>query len=115
MTSREVGPYELIEPLGHGGMGLVYLARHRKLDRLVAMKLLPAHHQTAEARVRFEREILAAGRLQHPSIVSATDAGQFGDMDYIDSSWKLVIRQRVCHSNVEGVGQVRPSKAHDVA
>ena len=83
MTSREVGPYDLIEPLGHGGMGLVYLARHRKLDRLVAIKLLPAHHQTAEARVRFEREILAAGRLQHPSIVSATDAGQFGDMDYL--------------------------------
>ena len=83
MTGREVGPYELIEPLGHGGMGLVYLARHRKLDRLVAMKLLPAHHQTAEARVRFEREILAAGRLQHPAIVSATDAGQFGDMDYL--------------------------------
>ncbi len=83
MTSREVGPYELIEPLGHGGMGLVYLARHRKLDRLVAMKLLPAHHQTAEARGRFEREILAAGRLQHAAIVSATDAGQFGDMDYL--------------------------------
>ena len=83
MTGREIGPYELIEPLGHGGMGLVYLARHRKLDRLVAMKLLPAHHQTAEARIRFEREILAAGRLQHPAIVSATDAGQFGDMDYL--------------------------------
>ena len=83
MVSREIGPYELIEPLGHGGMGLVYLARHRKLDRLVAIKLLPAHHQTAEARVRFEREILAAGRLQHPAIVSATDAGQFGDMDYL--------------------------------
>jgi len=83
MISREIGPYELIEPLGHGGMGLVYLARHRKLDRLVAMKLLPAHHQTADARVRFEREILAAGRLQHPAIVSATDAGQFGDMDYL--------------------------------
>ncbi len=83
MVSREVGPYELVEPLGHGGMGLVYLARHRKLDRLVAIKLLPAHHQTAEARVRFEREILAAGRLQHPAIVSATDAGQFGDMDYL--------------------------------
>jgi len=83
VTSREVGPYDLIEPLGHGGMGLVYLARHRKLDRLVAIKLLPAHHQTADARVRFEREILAAGRLQHPSIVSATDAGQFDDMDYL--------------------------------
>ncbi len=83
MNSREIGPYELLEPLGHGGMGLVYLARHRKLDRLVAIKLLPAHHQTAEARVRFEREILAAGRLQHPSIVDATDAGQFGDMDYL--------------------------------
>ena len=83
LSSREIGPYELIEPLGHGGMGLVYLARHRKLDRLVAIKLLPAHHQTAEARVRFEREILAAGRLQHPAIVSATDAGQFGDLDYL--------------------------------
>lgn len=83
LTSREIGPYELIEPLGHGGMGLVYLARHRKLDRLVAIKLLPAHHQTAEARLRFEREILAAGRLQHPAVVSATDAGQFGDMDYL--------------------------------
>lgn len=81
--SKEIGPYELIQPIGNGGMGLVYLARHRKLDRYVALKLLPAHHSTPDARLRFEREIIATGRLHHPSIVAATDAGHFRDMDYL--------------------------------
>jgi serine/threonine protein kinase len=81
--SKEIGPYELIQPIGNGGMGLVYLARHRKLDRYVAMKLLPAHHPTPDARLRFQREILATGRLHHSSIVAATDAGHFRDMDYL--------------------------------
>lgn len=83
LDSKEIGPYELIQPIGNGGMGLVYMARHRKLDRYVAMKLLPAHHPTPDARLRFEREIIATGRLHHPSIVAATDAGHFRDMDYL--------------------------------
>ncbi len=86
----DLGPYELIRPLGHGGMASVYLARHRQLGKQVAIKLLPSRqfrsdHYTA----RFQREIRTAGQLNHPAIVSATDAGEHGGthylvMEYID-------------------------------
>ncbi|MFN3192515.1 MAG: protein kinase domain-containing protein [Aureliella sp.] len=85
-----IGAYELIRPIGRGGMGSVYLARHKQLKKEVAIKLLPArshHHQHFVA--RFQREIRAAGGLQHTAIVQATDAGehegtQYLVMEYID-------------------------------
>lgn len=76
-TDRTIGPYQLIRSLGHGGMGCVYLARHRQLEKLVAIKVLPARWLDSDLHLsRFQREIRAAGGLNHPSIVTATDAGQ---------------------------------------
>ncbi|TWU59339.1 Serine/threonine-protein kinase PknF [Rubripirellula tenax] len=70
-----IGEYEIVRPLGRGGMGNVYLARHTKLGRLVAIKVL-ANHRLADARMkeRFEAEMRAVGRLSHPGIVTAHDA-----------------------------------------
>lgn len=85
-----VGPYELIESLGYGSMGAVYLARHRQLGKQVAIKLLsPRPFRNDQFTARFQREIRAAGALNHPSIINATDAGQsdnvhFLVMEYID-------------------------------
>ncbi|QDT01664.1 Serine/threonine-protein kinase PknF [Rubripirellula lacrimiformis] len=70
-----IGEYEIIRPLGRGGMGNVYLARHTKLGRQVALKVL-AQHRLADARMRerFEGEMRAVGRLSHPGVVTAHDA-----------------------------------------
>lgn len=70
-----IGEYELVRPLGRGGMGSVFLARHTKLGREVAVKLL-AGHRLADPRMRqrFEAEMRAIGRLSHPNIVAAHDA-----------------------------------------
>ncbi len=71
-----VGAYELLEKLGEGGMGAVYKARHVHLKKLVALKLLSDRiaHVTG-AFDRFRREVEAVGRLEHPNLVRATDAG----------------------------------------
>lgn len=72
-----LGQYELQEKLGSGGMGTVYRAVHRKLNRTVALKVLPSDRfQSPDAVARFEREIRAVGMLQHPNIVAAHDAGE---------------------------------------
>lgn len=88
-AQRELGVYELLKPLGRGGMGAVYLAMHRQLKKQVAIKLLPLiSSEDSDVRARFEREIRVVGRLNHPSIVAATDAGeidgtQFLVMEYV--------------------------------
>jgi hypothetical protein len=69
--------YELLAPLGRGGMGVVYRARHMRLDRLVAVKVLPAERmRQPQAVARFHREMKALGNLDHPHIVRAYDAGE---------------------------------------
>jgi serine/threonine protein kinase len=72
---RQFGEYEIVRPLGRGGMGRVYLARHTRLNREVALKVL-AHHRLEDKRMqaRFEAEMQAVGRLSHPNIVTAHDA-----------------------------------------
>jgi serine/threonine protein kinase len=81
---KSVGPYELIQPLGRGSMGAVYLAKHQQLGKQVAIKLLPARtFRDDQFTARFQREIRAAGALSHPSIVNATDAGQSGSVHYL--------------------------------
>lgn len=80
----EFSSYELLGVLGHGGMGVVYRARHRQLGRLVALKVLsPRLMATAEARRRFEREIRVLGGLHHPGIVMATDANRIDGAAYL--------------------------------
>ena len=76
---RDHPRYRLRSPLGHGGMGLVYKAEHRLMDRMVAIKVIhPALTANANAIDRFQREIRAAGKLNHPNIVAALDAEQTG-------------------------------------
>lgn len=72
---KTIGEYDILRPIGSGGMGKVFLARHTKLGREVALKLL-ANHRLADSRTvdRFEAEMRAIGRLSHPNIVTAFDA-----------------------------------------
>ncbi len=82
--------YRLIEPLGEGGMGMVFRAVHRRLEKTVAIKLLNDRTDgQPDAVNRFQREVKALGQFQHPHIVEATDAGiangrLFLVMEYVD-------------------------------
>ena len=72
-----LGPYEVISPLGAGGMGEVYRARDSRLGRDVALKVLPTNvAQDAGRRARFEQEARAASALAHPNIVTVYDVGE---------------------------------------
>jgi serine/threonine protein kinase len=78
------GDYELLGKLGEGGMGVVYKARHKKSDRLVALKTLPLERlQKPRAKQRFERETKVLGQLDHPNIVRAIDRGEAGEVPYL--------------------------------
>lgn len=82
--SLVLGDYVLIDPLGKGGMGVVYRARHRRMDRLVALKTLTDQATESDDSVqRFQREVRAAARLSHPNIVAAYDAGEHNDTHYL--------------------------------
>src|SRR5688572_21060113 len=71
-----LGPYEIVKPLGAGGMGEVYEARDTRLDRLVAIKVLPAEMaRDAGARARFDREARAIAAINHPNICALHDIG----------------------------------------
>jgi serine/threonine-protein kinase len=73
----DFGAYVLLEELGHGGMGIVYKARHRRLDKLVALKLVRAGvYASTEERTRFEREARAIARIRHPHVVQIFDFGE---------------------------------------
>lgn len=80
----KLGPYEIISPLGGGGMGEVYRARDIRLDRSVAIKILPAHlADRAEAGERFEREARTISSLNHPNICQLHDVGTHEGMRYL--------------------------------
>jgi serine/threonine protein kinase len=79
-----LGSYELLDSLGHGGMGHVFRANHRDMDRTVALKILPPAVTSDRGAVdRFKREVKAAARLHHPRIVVAHDAGEFQGTHYL--------------------------------
>ena len=78
-----LGPYEITAKLGEGGMGEVYRARDSKLDREVAIKVLPPHLAAdTEALARFEREAKAVAALSHPNILAIFDFGRDGETAY---------------------------------
>ena len=84
LSTTRLGPYEIIAPLGAGGMGEVYRARDTRLDREVAIKVLPAAaREDVEARERFRREALALSRLNHPNIEMVLDLGEDAEVDYL--------------------------------
>jgi len=77
VTGTRLGPYEIVAALGAGGMGEVYKARDTRLDRTVAIKILPeALAADPQFRDRFDREARAISQLDHPHICALYDVGQ---------------------------------------
>ncbi|HYT33017.1 MAG TPA: serine/threonine-protein kinase, partial [Thermoanaerobaculia bacterium] len=86
MTGSRLGPYEILSPLGAGGMGEVYRARDARLGREVAIKVLPAAFSADRDRLRrFEQEAKAAGSLNHPNITAVYDVGSVDGAPYVVS------------------------------
>src|SRR5579859_5694272 len=84
ISGTKLGPYEIQSPLGAGGMGEVYRARDTRLDRTVAIKILPEHlSSNSEAKQRFEREARAISSLTHPNICTLYDVGRQDGIDYL--------------------------------
>src|SRR5215471_2780319 len=84
IPGSKLGPYEIVSPIGVGGMGEVYRARDERLKRDVAIKVLPAAISKDPDRLRrFEREAQAAGALNHPNITAVYDVGQHEGAPYV--------------------------------
>jgi len=80
----KLGPYEIQSPLGAGGMGEVYRAKDTRLDRSVAVKILPSHlSDSPDAKQRFDREARAISSLNHPNICTLYDVGHQDGIDYL--------------------------------
>jgi eukaryotic-like serine/threonine-protein kinase len=83
-SGARLGPYEILSALGAGGMGEVYTARDDRLDRLVAIKVLPADKLTdPERKRRFIQEARAASALNHPNIVTIYDVGSENGVEFL--------------------------------
>src|SRR5207249_1294797 len=83
-AGNRLGPYEIVASIGAGGMGEVYKARDTRLDRLVAIKVLPdLLAADPERRERFEREARAVSSLNHPNICMLFDVGQQDGVEYL--------------------------------
>jgi serine/threonine protein kinase len=82
-AGSRLGPYEIVSPLGAGGMGEVYKARDTRLERTVAVKVLPDHLSSPEARQRFEREAKTISQLSHPHICALYDVGHEAGVEYL--------------------------------
>ena len=84
LIGKTLGQYEIVEPIGHGGMAAVFKAYQPSLERHVAIKVLSAQHAlTPGFSERFLREARAVAQLNHPNILPILDFGQAGDLSYI--------------------------------
>src|SRR5882757_1324601 len=84
LLGKRLGPYEILSSIGAGGMGEVYRARDTRLDRTVAIKVLPTHvADRSELRERFEREARTIASLNHPHICTLFDIGQQDGINYL--------------------------------
>lgn len=98
-----LGPYEIVEPIGAGGMGEVYRAHDPRFGRDVAIKLLPAAFSNDEGRLaRFEREARAAGSLNHPNVLTVHDFGREDGAPYLVSELLRgeTLRERLGESRI---------------
>ena len=98
---KQIGPYEILGPLGKGGMGAVYKAMQPSLNRIVAIKVLPADFaKDPDSVARFHREAQTVAMLSHPNIVQIIDKGEdqgilYFAMEYVEgTSLDVVLRQR---------------------
>ncbi|HEY6928819.1 MAG TPA: protein kinase, partial [Thermoanaerobaculia bacterium] len=83
-AGTRLGPYEIVSSLGAGGMGEVYRARDSRLERIVAIKVLPQHlSDSMEVRQRFEREAKTISQLSHPHICALYDVGSQDGVEYL--------------------------------
>jgi Tol biopolymer transport system component len=83
-AGTRLGPYEILSPLGAGGMGEVYKAKDTRLERTVAVKVLPSRLSASpESRQRFEREAKTISQLSHPHICALYDVGRDGETEYL--------------------------------
>ena len=101
---RDFGPYELLAEIGRGGMGVVYKARQKALDRTVAVKMILATHLASPEHIRrFQVEAWAAARVRHANIMQIHDVGQhhgqhFFTMEYIEGE---SLAQRIAHGPLD--------------
>src|SRR5262245_41951529 len=87
-VGRRIGPYQVVSQLGRGGMGEVYLAKDTRLERKVALKVLPAAFiQIPDRALRFEREAKAVSALNHPNILTIYEIGEADGAHYIVSEF----------------------------
>jgi serine/threonine protein kinase/tetratricopeptide (TPR) repeat protein len=110
VAGDKLGPYEIVAPLGAGGMGEVYRARDIRLDRIVAIKILPGHlGDNAHSRERFEREAHALASINHPDICAIYDVGHQDGIEYLVMEYvegeTLTVRLRRSSIPVEQVLQ----------
>jgi serine/threonine protein kinase len=111
-AGTRLGPYEVISPLGAGGMGEVYRARDIRLDREVAVKVLPAEVASdPDALARFEREAKAVAALSHPNILAIHD---FGTHEAVAYAVMELLEGETLRARLDG-GPVSPKQAVDYA
>ncbi len=100
---RDIGAYTILERLGAGGMGEVYLAHDRRLNRRVALKILPAFFASDDMRLRrFQREAQAASALNHPNILTIHEVGEHDDIRFIATEFikGQTIRQLIAQGDL---------------
>jgi tRNA A-37 threonylcarbamoyl transferase component Bud32/tetratricopeptide (TPR) repeat protein len=107
-----VGDYQILGELGRGGMGVVYKARHRKLERIVALKMiLNGKHSGDSALKRFVSEARAVAHLQHPGIVQIFDIGEHNGLPYFSLEF---VEGRDLHKDLNGMPRDAKSSAEMV-
>jgi eukaryotic-like serine/threonine-protein kinase len=117
-----LGPYVILEQIGHGALGRVYKARHRAMNRQVAVKVVAAElTRTASAREAFQNEVRAAAQLSHPNVVAAYDANELAGrfytvLEFVDGpSFEALVAERGPLPVAEAcalVGQAATGLAH---
>ena len=112
-SGTRLGPYEILAPLGAGGMGEVFRARDTRLGREVAVKVLPAELSSdADRLLRFEREARAAAALEHPAILNVHDVGTQDGRPYVVSE---LLEGETLRELLGGQGRLPPRKALEIA